>query len=249
MRSAPAIRWLLVAFGALVLAAVLAPSAVPIYDGIGNPDEPYRYVEPPANARTTRPPAPVTSTLKVTNGQTASAQINTDEYGPQLALFVPSGAFAPPEGASKVTVTAAPVLPPRALPADGTIEGNVYRVTATAPGGTVDLIGLGDQAPVLDMRSPTASQPGPVFEHYDNGEWTSYQTSRIGNDIYRTRMSALGFWALVRRPGHGGGSQNLFLAIVAGVLGAGGVAVGLLAVRRRRARGTTDESPVAELSR
>jgi hypothetical protein len=39
---------LLLALVALPLAWLLAPGAVPLYDGINLPDEPYRYVVPPA---------------------------------------------------------------------------------------------------------------------------------------------------------------------------------------------------------
>jgi hypothetical protein len=226
---------LLIAFACLGIAAAIGPGAVPIYDGIGNPDEPYRYVDPPANYRTTKPPTTATDTLKVTNGQSESAQINTSEYGPQLALYVPVGAFAAPAGQGAVTVTASPVSAPDTSPSDGAIEGNVYRVTATSRGRAVDLIGFGTQAPVLDLRAPTARQPGPVFEHYESGEWTAHQTSRVGTDIYRTRMSALGYWALVRRDASAGGSGAL-LPTVAGVLGGCGAVLGALAIRRRRIR-------------
>lgn len=212
----------------------MGPAAVPIYDGIGNPDEPYRYVNPPAGYRETKPPTTAAETLKVSNGRSASGQVNTAEFGPQLALFVPPGALALPPATTSVTVKAAPVPPPSEPPTDGTIEGNVYRVTVIAPGGRVDLIGLGNQAPVLDMRAPTARQPGPVFEHYENGHWTSYETARVGTDIYRTRIDALGEWALVRRESSGSSSGSLVLPIVAGALGVGGVLVGIVAVRRRR---------------
>ena len=232
--SSAAVRWTVIAGLAFAGAAALAPSAVPIYDGIGNPDEPYRYVVPPPNYRDTQPPTTATRTLRVTNGRSVSAQINTAEFGPQLALFVPTGAFAAPGTSSHVTVTAAPVAPPEHLPTDGTIVGNVYRISAVAPGGNVDLIGAGDQAPVLDMRAPTARQPGPVFEHLENGEWTSYVTSRVGNDIYRTRAPALGDWARVRRDAAGSDDTSATLPVIAGVLGASGLAIAVLAIRRSR---------------
>ena len=238
----PASRWSLIAGLALVTAAFFAPAAVPIYDGIGNPDEPYRYVDPPAGYRDTKPPTTASETLKVSHGRSASGQVNTDELGPQLALFVPPGALALPAATRTVTVTAAPVPAPSVLPSDGTIEGNVYRVTVAASGGRVDLIGLGNQAPVLDMRAPTARQPGPIFEHYENGQWTSYETSRVGNDIYRTRIDALGDWALVRRDSGGGESHRLTLPLVAGALGVGGVAIGVVATRRRRRTAAPDVS-------
>lgn len=234
MRSRPATRWSLIAAAALGLAAAIGPAAVPIYDGIGNPDEPYRYVNPPAGYRDTKPPTTASETLKVLHGRSASGQVNTDEFGPQLALYVPSGALALPADATAVTVTATPIAPPAELPSDGTIEGNVYRVTVAASGGQVDLIGLGNQAPVLDMRAPTAHQPGPVFEHYDNGRWTSYETSRIGNDIYRTRIDALGDWALVRRDSGASSSSGWLLPTAAGLLGGCGLIVGVVAIRRRR---------------
>jgi len=224
---------------ALTLAAAVAPSAVPIYDGIGNPDEPYRYVVPPPDYRDTKPPTTATSTLKVSNGQSAAAQVNTAEFGPQLALFMPKGALAPPASATRVTVKAAPIAPPDQLPTDGTIVGNVYRITATAPGGQVNLIGFGNQAPVLDMRAPTAQQPGPVFEHLDNGNWTPSETVRIGNDIYRTRADELGDWVLVRRNSDDGETTGTVWPIVAGVLGASGLVVAVIAVRRGRRSGRT----------
>lgn len=223
---------------ALALAAAVGPSTVPIYDGIGNPDEPYRYVNPPPGYRDTKPPTTATGTLKVSQGQSASAQINTAEVGPQLALFVPPGALASSTAATTVMVTAAPVAAPHDLPDDGTIVGNVYRITATASGGSVDLIGFGESAPVLDMRAPTARQPGPVFEHLDNGRWTAYPTSRIGNDIYRTRAPALGEWALVRRTSGGSGTSGVKVTLlsIAAALGACGLALAVLAIRRGRAR-------------
>lgn len=241
MRSAPAIRWLLVAFACLAAAVVLAPATVPIYDGIGNPDEPYRYVNPPAGSRATKPPTTAAETLKVRHGRSVAGQVNTDEFGPQLALFVPPGALELPAAATAVTVTAAPVVAPTEQPSDGALEGNVYRITATASGGGVDLVGLGNQAPVLDLRAPTARQPGPVIEHFADGRWTSYETSRVGNDVYRTRIDALGDWALVRRHSGGGSSSSLVLPIVAGALGAGGLLVGVLAIRRRRRTGAAPD--------
>jgi hypothetical protein len=226
---------LLIAFSMLAVAAVVAPGAVPMYDGIGNPDEPYRYVQPPAGYRVTKPPTTATAELSVRNGHSAAAQINTAEFGPQLALLVPAGAFAS-SSSSRLTVTAAPIAAPDPPPSDGRIVGNVYRVTATATAGTVDLIGLGNQAPVLDMRAPTARQPGPVFEHLGHGRWTAYKTSRVGNDVYRVRMDALGDWALVRRAASGtsSGSRGKILAVAAAVLGGCGLGLGVLAVRRSR---------------
>lgn len=58
MRTTSAGRPGRVALAAAALAAawLLTPAAVPLYDGVGFPDEPYRYVVPPTGYRTTPPP-------------------------------------------------------------------------------------------------------------------------------------------------------------------------------------------------
>ncbi len=232
--------WPAAAGFALAVAWLVAPATVPVYDGIGNPDEPYRYVVPAAGAKDTAPPDTARESVPVEAGRNTAIYVNTAEVGPQLSLYLPAGALAAPVGAERLEVVATPLAPPSALPPDGRIVGNVYRLTATAGGRPADLIGLQDQLPVLDMRAPTGAQPGPVFEHFDGERWSRATTTRVGVDVYRTRVPALGEWALVRLDRHrAGGSTSTALWLVPGVLvlALGGA---VLAVRRRHAaQGTT----------
>lgn len=235
-------RRVLAALAALTLAWLVAPAAVPIYDGVGNPDEPYRYLNPPAGAKKTPPPTVAKATLSVTAaGLNNAAYANSAEVGPQVVYYVPNGALKAPDGATGITVTATPVAPSPPLPADGTIVGNVYRIAATTSKGDAVVVGRGvTQLPTLDMRAPSGKQPGPVFEHVVAGAWQHSATLRIGVDIYQTSAGAFGDWALVQlkdQPGKSSGGIN-------GGLLAAGIAVLVLVVlisairlsRSRRAR-------------
>ena len=235
--------WLVIAALAVVVAWVVAPAAIPIYDGIGNPDEPYRYVDPPASAKTTKQPGGGSAVLPVRNGTNPHGQYaNTGESGPQLSYYVPAQAFQVPASAKSVTVTAKPFAPTAPLPTDGTIVTNVYRLAATTDGGqTVKVTASGPSEPSLQMRAPDARQPGPVFEHRTATGWQRARTIRVAVDVYQAQAPVLGDWALVRlktAAGSGGGS-----GINWGLLGPGigllVVAVVVLMVRLRRTGGAS----------
>jgi hypothetical protein len=238
--TSPARRWTLVGVAALVLAWVLAPAAVPIYDGAGFPDEPYRYVKPPAGAKPTPPPTTAKAALAVdAQGRTTSSGYsNSSEQGPQIVLYVPAGSLQAPAGAKSVEVSETPLAPSPPLPADGTIVTNVYRVAATST-GPVKIVGQGSaHLPALQMRAPSTRQPGPVFEHRTGAGWKRYPTLRIGQDIYQTTAPELGDWALVQLSSQpssasGGGVNVGLLAAGIAVLVIAGV---ILAVRLSRSR-------------
>ena len=213
-------RWLVVSLLALLGAWLLAPAAVPSYDGIGNPDQPYRYVKPPAGSTTTKAPTTAKVSLPVHGGVNQAGYANSGETGPQISLYLPSGALRPGNAATSVTVTAEPTAPTGPSPADGgPIVTNVYRISAVAGGKPAPVVGTGNQAPTLQMRAPSARQPGPVFEHLVNGNWTKVPTLRVGNDIYQAQLPVFGDWALVQQKAAAGSSSS----------GGGGVNVGLLA--------------------
>jgi hypothetical protein len=204
-------RWLGIAAFALVVAWIAAPAATPIYDGIGNPDEPYRYVKPPASAKTTKAPTTVKVAVPVRSGSSAAQFANTGESGPQLSLYLPPKALAVTGAATSVKVTATPTAPSPPLPSDGTIVTNVYRISATANGQPVAVMSSGPSEPTLQMRAPDARQPGPVMEHRTDNGWQRERTIRVGTDIYQAQVPALGDWALVKLtspPGTGGGSSG-----------------------------------------
>jgi hypothetical protein len=173
--------------------------AVPVYDGIDNPDEPYRWVQPQTGTRSTQAPSSATVTLKAAGGRSLDAgQATSSEVGAQVKIFLPALSLAPPELARSVTVNAVPHAPSEPLPGDGRIVTNVYRVSASASGGPVRVVGSSDRAtPVIQMRAPTGRQPGPVFEYRDDGPWQRVPTTRVGVDVYQALMPGFGDWALV----------------------------------------------------
>ena len=231
-------RWLVIAAFGLVLAWLLAPATIPIYNGIGNPDEPYRYVKPPSSAKTTKLPTSAHITVPVSGGFSGAAFANTGESGPQASLYLPPKALKLPTGATSASVTVQPAAPSSPLPTDGTIFGNVYAFDATANGQSLGVVGSGPSEPSLQMRAPDGSQPGPVFEHRSSsGTWTRMRTTRIGVDIYQARVPTLGDWALVRlssdRPSGGGLNWALLGPGIALLV----VAILVLIVRLRRTGG------------
>ena len=223
---------------ALFAAAALAPAAVPIYDGIGNPDEPYRYVQPPANSKATKTPTTATVTVPIHGGSSTADYANTAENAPQLSLYLPLGTLQAPAGVSTVTVTATPTAPSAPLPTDGTIITNVYRITAVGDGKPVSVVGSGKREPTLQMRAPSSRQPGPVFEVRTSSGWQRQQTIRVGVDVYQSQVPTLGDWALVQLTSTSSSSSGP--GINWGFLG-GGIALlvvaGLIVVVRVRRAG------------
>ena len=229
-----AARWWLGAGVLVLLGAMLSPRAVPLFDGVGFPDQPYRFVARPAGS----PPTPAPTTAELTTpvlGGTSRAglTVNTAEQGPQLSVFVPLGSLAASDGS--VTVRATP-LAPTDPPTGVTVDGNVYRISFTASaGGPVTLTAAGSVG-LLVLRATTARQPGPVVEHRGGpgAPWRQLPTTRGGQDIYSARFLGAGDYTLAFLPATGGGGVPV-LALVLGplVLLLAGVVV---VVRRRSAR-------------
>ena len=154
-------RKLLAALLLVAAGRLLSPDAVPVYDGIGAPDEPYRYVAPPAGATATAEATTARATSPVVAGVSSyGLSVTTAESGPQFSLYVPPRAFA--VTGSRLVVEATP-LAPTDQPAGARIDGNVY-VVAFPGAGTVSLTPQAALAS-LYMRATTAKQPPPVMQH------------------------------------------------------------------------------------
>jgi len=71
--------------------ALIASAHAPLYDGVGFPDEPYRYLRSPAGQARTAPPATAHGELKFADGvNTEKGDFATSELGPQFKLYVPA---------------------------------------------------------------------------------------------------------------------------------------------------------------
>jgi hypothetical protein len=235
-------RWLLAGVAALLTAWVAAPAAVPIYDGAGFPDEPYRYVTSP-DGKPTKPPTTAHATVKVNGeGLSTASYSNSAEQGPQVVLYIPAGSLKAPAGATSIEVSETPLAPSPPLPSDGTIVSNVYRVAATTSAGPVQMVGHGEnQIPTLQMRAASSKQPGPVLEHRTGTGWERLSTLRVGQDIYQASAPQFGDYALVqlsKSPGSGdkssGGVNGGLLGAGIGVLVLAGIILAIRITRSRR---------------
>jgi hypothetical protein len=221
-------RWLA---GAVLVGIgwLLSPSAVPVYDGVGVPDEPYRYVAPPKDRPPTADPTVATGTTPVAKGVGTNGMIvATKEQTPQFSLFVPPGALA--TGKGPIEVKATPEAPAD-QPTGRTIGGNVYVVTVTSPGGavtTTDKIAIAS----LYMRAFDGSE-GWVMQHRTarTDPWVALQTSRGGTDSWVSSFKGPGDYALARVPTAAGKKSS----VLPWVLG-GGVAVLIIVIVAVRLR-------------
>jgi hypothetical protein len=204
---------------ALLLVAVgrlLSPAAVPVYDGIGQPDEPYRYVAPPPGATKTAAATTAKATSPVVGGVSSyGMSLATAEVGPQLSLYLPPKALGATVKA--LTVTAVP-LAPTDQPAGAKIDGNVYEVRVSNP------VTLTPQAALatLYLRATTAKQPPPVMQYRAGATdtWQPLRTSRGGTDVYVSTFPGPGFYALAFAPvkASSGGSSKLPYVLLGGLV-------------------------------
>lgn len=241
------VRLLLTALGLLCLAWLITPPTPtpPLYDGVGFPDEPYRYVTPPPGSRPTQPVTELSSDSRVMQGRGAEVLAASAEQGPQIQVQLGDGTLTTAPNATTIHVSAQP-LAPSVQPADGTVWGNVYRLTATSDAGTVQVhTGAGTASSIL-LRSPAAPPPEPAIEYNDGTGWRPLQTTKTGNDIFTAPLAGLGDYAVVqlRNPpaaaGSGGGNGYVLPIVI-------GVALVVLAgvivsVRITRARSGRDAS-------
>lgn len=86
-------------------------------------------------------------------------------------------------------------LAPSSRPHDGTVWGNVYRVTATSDNGPVKLRREG--AGTIVLRAP-ADQPRPVVQYRDSSGWHRLITTKFGHDRYKAAVPVFGDYAVVR---------------------------------------------------
>lgn len=182
---------------ALVLVAVgrlLSPAALPVYDGLGTPDEPYRYVAPPAGVARTAAPTTATASSALLAGRSRyGLSVTSAENGPQVTVYLPAQALAAP--GSQVVVTARPVAATD-QPATGRIDGNVYEVAFRAD-GPVTLTPSAVDADIT-LRATSPRQPPPVMEYRPAAgqPWQQLRTVRFGLDIYTSDFTGPGQYAL-----------------------------------------------------
>lgn len=214
-------RWVGAAL-VLGLGWLATPQPVAIYDGIGVPDEPYRYVQAPTGKSATPAPTSAIGKTPVKNGVgTNGLSVSSAEQSAQFSLFVPPAAMA--AAGDTIEVKAVPQAATN-QPKGAVIGGNVYVVTLTSSGGPVTLTEKAAIA-TLYIRATTATD-GWLMEYRSDAaaSWKVLQTSRGGTDSFVATFAGPGQYALARSSGsHSKGSNSLLLVLL-------GVAVLLVAV-------------------
>lgn len=238
-------RWLA---GALLVGVgwLASPGAVPVYDGFNQPDEPYRYVDAPDGAPKTAPPSSTTTkTPLAPSGANAQAlSVQTAEVGPQISVFFPQFSLLATRGPITITLTPeAPTDPP----ADAEVDGNMYVVSLTSPGGpvTVDKQYLSIATMYLRATDQVTPQPRMFYRPSSDAPWQKLSTSSGGLDIRVSNFLGPGDYLLARlpgdRPAQGGGLPTAPLVLLGVVVVLGSV---VLVVRLRAAGGPDDRPPL-----
>jgi hypothetical protein len=232
---------LLIAAAVLMLGWLVTPSPVPLYDGVGAPDEPYRYVVPPPNSRATPPVSEARTDIRLDAGRSCcELEARGSEQGPQVAVYVPRGGLAAP-GSGTLTVAATALAPPNepAPLASAHFEGNLYRVTASSASGPAQLTPEGSRATV-QLRALNGNSPGPGiwFRSADGAPWRLLPTGKVGFDVMEAQFVGPGDYILVRKAGSSSGST---LTVLVGILAIPATLVVALVILRLRGGPHTDE--------
>jgi len=180
--------------GLAVVAARISPSPVPpLYDGVPI-DVPYVGLDPPPGHSGN--PSSNTATVKVAGGTSPLVTLDTLELAPQAQMFAPPGGLILPPGTTSLTISIQAVEPV-ALPTDGHIDGNVYRIYVVNQAG--DAITADPTALVTVIMRASGPPPGPItMELFADGAWTPLKTDPEGpNDQYRAVVTRFGDFAMV----------------------------------------------------
>lgn len=242
---------LLAAAGLLGLAWLTSPmlSGPPLYDGLGFPDEPYRYVAPPSGAPRTAAPSAAFAEVSVSGGQVPLVRARSGEQGPQVEVVLRVGQLVASPEATEVRMSAEPAGPAR-QPGEGEIWGNVYHLAVVSDHGSVHAKTNPDDPSTISLRVPVTPQPEPEMVFNDGAGWRTIPVYRVGYDIYAGPVQGEGDYALVRPVTPGPTSSQSYPVAAIVILAALVVVLAGVIVVVRRTRGSRDTAaaiPVGDL--
>ena len=223
---------MMIAAAALVVVWTVDPNNPPIYDGLPLGSPPYRYLVPPPNRAPTAPPTRVTKTFPIT-GTPYGFQLQTLEPDPQASALIPLASLSLPPGASRITVSLAPVLPSEPAPPGTVLDGNVYHISLEAEGQPVPL--RPGRTVRVTLRH-TGSPGRPTLAVLQSRGWKRLPSVEEAVGTSTGDTPDLGDLVLLVSIGSKGGLGGPLVSafVVAGVLGV--MAVVLIVLRRRRTR-------------
>jgi hypothetical protein len=190
---------LLASMLSIVVISLFSSKIVPIYDGVGFPDEPYRYSKPPASQKkATLPPSPAEVSVDIKNNTNQSdVGLASKEQGPQVNIYVYRLALNAKSSSDKISLKAQPIAPESIKTSKGNIAGNAYHLSAVSNNGAV-IFNSGKKG-YIDLRVPQGfyAPVKMVYRTKSNETWQPIETSRVGNDIYEASIVGFGDYALV----------------------------------------------------
>jgi hypothetical protein len=176
----------------------LAPLAEPpLYDGVYVP-LPYVWLVPPAGQKGGAKGK--SGSVAVDGSTNRLVAIATPEQDPQAQLLATSGALILPAGSTTVKFSIEPVLPAE-LPADGHIDGNVYRISVTNQAGA-PLSAPASALVTVVLVSPH-SDPDRTIELDQGNGWQPLDTQNQGPGVWLAVVTQFGEFAVVA-PGAAG---------------------------------------------
>ena len=214
------------------------PHAVPLYDGIGVPDEPYRYVTPPVGYQKTPAPSSLTTTFPAANGVSSGDGFyaTTKEQSPQFGVFISSGSISGPATTKTFTITINQQAPQGGTPG-GPVDGNVYQVTLLADSSPTATISEADKDSLVMLIRATSAKIANATLYYrpTNGSWSALPTERGGTDSFQAYFQGTGQYAVVASKAASSSSshQTLIIGLLVLVVLAMAAAVLLIRLSRR----------------
>ena len=159
----------------IVAARSMLPDAPPLYDGVV-PVEPYVWRDPPPGHPGGAKGA--AANLAVREGQSPLIAVATPELVPQAQIFAQPGGLIVPAGALTIGVSIDPV-PVEGAPADGHIDGNVYRIRVTDErADPLTAPASARVSVVLRASDPTLAEA--TIARFSAGSWRPLKTSPGG---------------------------------------------------------------------
>jgi hypothetical protein len=181
--------WVVVVVAVVALVSVwrvLPGASPPIYDGNCIADPYITLGSSPA-------PQPATMTYPASTSPFPASEVFTSETPPQAQLLMESASF---DDTTALTVTVAPVAAPAVKPANGAIEGNVYKFSAVDAAGA-DVTPRPNVLLTIVLRA-TKSVPAPTIDRFNGTTWTPLTTLNSGcGNTFDATSTQLGEFAAV----------------------------------------------------
>jgi hypothetical protein len=232
--------WLLsTSVAGILIISFFSTHIVPLYDGVGFPDEPYRYVKAPKDAKNNSAlsPSPASTAVAISGGTNQSdVSLASREQGPQVSIYVYTQALKASSQTAKAALSATPSVSSDMNTPKGPVAGNVYSFGYQINSGSLAIKQNNKEIRgYVDLRLPQNAGANAVMLYRSSAStaWRTLETLKVGNDIYQAPVDAFGDYALV--PAKPAGSAYKLKLIIICILTVAVLTLsGLLVVLRRK---------------